>query len=47
MLKVALQMIGSHDEAIEELSRQIDSCMEPFEEVSERLKTIPGVKKLH
>lgn len=45
MLKVSLQMIGSHDEAIEELSRQIDSCMEPFEPVSERLKTIPGVKK--
>jgi len=45
MLKVALQMIGSYDEAIEALSRQIDACMEPFESVSERLKTMPGVKK--
>ena len=27
MLKVSLQMIGSYDETIEELSRQIDSCM--------------------
>ena len=45
LLKVSLQMIGSYDEAIEELSRQIDSCMEPFDSVSQRLKTIPGVKK--
>jgi len=45
LLRVSLQMIGSYDEAIEELSRQIDSCMEPFDSVSQRLKTIPGVKK--
>jgi transposase len=45
LLKVSLQMIGSHDEAIEKLSQQIDSYMQPFELVSERIQSIPGVKK--
>jgi transposase len=45
LLKVSLQMIGSYDDAIEELSQQIDTCMQPFESISERIQSIPGVKK--
>lgn len=45
LLKVSLQMIGSFDEAIEKLSRQIDIQMTPFEPTSERLQSLPGVKK--
>lgn len=45
LLKVSLQMIASFDEAIERLSEEIDGKMEPYQETSERLQSIPGVKK--
>lgn len=45
ILKLALQMVASYDEAIAKLNAEIDNRMEPFKEESERLQTIPGVKK--
>lgn len=45
MLKVSLEMIASYDEAIEQLSKDIDSRMEQYRETAEKLQTIPGVKK--
>jgi len=45
LLKVSLQMIGSFDEAIEKLSQEIEIQMAPFEPTSERLQSLPGVKK--
>jgi len=38
-------MIASYDEAIAKLSGEIDNRMKPFKEESEKLQTIPGVKK--
>jgi transposase len=46
LLKVSLQMIASYDKVIDKLSEEIDSKMHPYEEVAERLQTIPGVKKV-
>jgi transposase len=45
ILRLALQMIASYDEAIAKLSGEIDNRMKPFKEESEKLQTIPGVKK--
>jgi len=45
ILRVSIQMVASYDKAIEELNREIDQRMGPYEEISERLQTIPGVKK--
>jgi len=45
LLKVSLQMIGSFDEATEKLSQEIEIQMAPFEPTSERLQSLPGVKK--
>lgn len=45
ILKLALQMVASYDEAIAKLNAEIDNRMEPVKEESERLQTIPGVKK--
>lgn len=45
ILQLALRMIASYDEAIAKLSVEIDNRMQPFRQESERLQTIPGVKK--
>ncbi|HVO67869.1 MAG TPA: IS110 family transposase [Syntrophales bacterium] len=45
ILKLTLQMIASYDEAIEQLNTEIEKRMESFQEESEGLQTIPGVKK--
>ena len=45
ILTTSIQMIASYDYAIEKLDAEIDKKMEPFQETSERLQTIPGVKK--
>jgi len=45
LLRLALQMIAFHDEAIENLNTEIDKRMKPHREISQRLETIPGVKK--
>ena len=45
ILTTSIQMIASHDYAIEKLDAEIDKKMEPYKETSERLQTIPGVKK--
>jgi len=45
LLKVSLQMIGSFDEAIAKLSQEIDVQMTVFEPTSNRLQSIPGIKK--
>ena len=45
LFKLSLQMIASYEEAIEKLNEEIDRRMEPYRETSERLQTIPGVKK--
>jgi len=46
LFKISLQMVASYDEAIEKLNQEIDRKMEPYHEISERLQTIPGVKKV-
>jgi len=45
ILKLSIEMIASYDQTIEELSLEIDKRMEPYREQSDRLQTIPGVKK--
>ena len=45
LLRLALQMIASYNEAIEKLNTEIDQRMGPHREISQRLSTIPGVKK--
>jgi transposase len=45
ILRLSRQVIDNLDQAIRELDREIDRKMEPYEEESERLQTIPGVKK--
>ena len=45
LFKLSLQMVASYEEAIEKLNEEIDRRMEPYRETSERLQTIPGVKK--
>lgn len=45
ILRLSLQMVVSYNEAIEKLDAEIDHRMESFREESERLQTIPGVKK--
>lgn len=45
LFQLSLQMISSYEEAIEKLDEEIDRRMEPYREISERLQTIPGVKK--
>ena len=45
ILNTSIQMIASYDYTIEKLDAEIDKKMEPFKETSERLQTIPGVKK--
>jgi transposase len=45
ILRLSLQMVASYDEAIEKLDAEIDRRMEAFRDESERLQTIPGVKK--
>lgn len=45
MLRISIQMTASYDEAIENLSDEIDKKMVPYTETSVRLQTIPGVKK--
>ncbi len=45
ILRLSLQMIASYDEAIENLNTEIEKRMEPHQEISQRLSTIPGVKK--
>ena len=45
ILRLTLRMIASYDEAIEKLNGEIDNRMKPFRDESERLQTIPGVKK--
>jgi transposase len=38
-------MIASYEKAISELSERIDEKMKAYEEIAEKLQTIPGVKK--
>ena len=45
ILKLALQMIATYDDAIEQLSTELEKRMEPFQKESEGLQSIPGVKK--
>jgi transposase len=45
ILRLSIQMIASYDQTVEELNQEIDRRMEPYREASERLQTIPGVKK--
>lgn len=45
LLRVSLQMIGSFDEAIAKLGQEIDTQMEPFEPISNKIQSLPGVKK--
>jgi len=45
ILKLSIEMIASYDQAIEKLNLEIDQRMEPYKEESDRLQTIPGVKK--
>ena len=45
ILQLSLQMVASYDKTIEKLDVEIDRRMEAFREESERLQTIPGVKK--
>lgn len=45
LFQLSLQMISSYEEVIEKLDEEIDRRMEPYREISERLQTIPGVKK--
>lgn len=45
ILRLSLQMIASSNEAIEKLNNEIEQRMEPHQEISQRLSTIPGVKK--
>lgn len=45
ILRICIQMVASYDQAIEELNHEIDQRMQPYKEESERLQTIPGVKK--
>jgi len=45
LFKLSLEMVASYEEAIEKLNEEIDRRMEPYRETSERLQTIPGVKK--
>ena len=45
LFKLSLQMVASYEEAIEKLNEEIDRRMEPYRETSERLQSIPGVKK--
>jgi transposase len=45
ILRVCIQMVASYDQAINKLDREIDKRMLPYTEESERLQTIPGVKK--
>jgi len=45
ILRVSIQMIASYDTAIAKLDREIEQRMEPYRDQSERLQSIPGVKK--
>jgi transposase len=45
ILRIAIQMVASYDQAIDELDCEIDQRMKPYREESERLQSIPGVKK--
>ena len=45
ILCIAIQMVASYDQAIDELDREIDQRMKPYSEESQRLQSIPGVKK--
>jgi transposase len=45
ILQLSLQMVASYDKTIEKLDSEIDRRMTEFREESERLQTIPGVKK--
>lgn len=45
ILTLSIQMIASYDQAIDKLDREIDARMKPYQKESERLQTIPGIKK--
>jgi len=45
VLRICIQMIAFYDQAIEKLNAEIEKNMEPYQETSEILQTIPGVKK--
>lgn len=45
ILKLSLQMIASYDQTIKRLDLEIEQKMEPYRKESERIQTIPGVKK--
>jgi len=45
ILGVSIQVIASYDTAIAKLDNEIEQPMQPYREQSERLQSIPGVKK--
>jgi transposase len=45
ILAISIQMIASYDQAIDKLDSEIDERMKPYAHESERLQTIPGIKK--
>ncbi len=45
ILTLSIQMIASYDQAIDTLDVEIDERMKPYRQESERLQTIPGIKK--
>jgi transposase len=45
ILRVSIQMIASYDTAIAKLDGEIEQRRQPYRDQSERLQSIPGVKK--
>lgn len=45
ILRISIQMIASHDQAIDKLNSEIDKKMEPYKKESEAIQTIHGIKK--
>lgn len=45
IVKLSFEMIAFFDEAIDKLDTEIDQRMQPYQEESQRIQTIPGVKK--
>jgi len=45
ILTLSIQMIASYDQAIDTLDVEMDERMKPYGQESERLQTIPGIRK--
>lgn len=44
LLRLCLEMIASHEEAIEKLNHQIEQQMAPYREIADRLQSCPAIK---